>query len=375
MPLQTPTGDDDPASLVNFERSYAVIIAAIMRWLWILSLGVCAWGQDVTVGTASAAAGRRANGFIRVPAGVDAGTDIPVIVIHGARPGPMLAVVAGAHGTEYASIIALEKLAQSTDPAGLAGTLIVLPLINVASFLQKVPHLNPVDGKNMNRLYPGKADGTQTERASWAIAKHVIDKCDYLIDFHGGDLDENLRPYSYWADTGKDRLDSTSRAMVLAFGLDHIIIQRNRPDPNTPAPATVSISRYAQNMGKPTIVAEAGHAGTTDAQDVDILVRGSVNVMRYLKMLPGTVTPVQHPLWVGRYSVMTSPRDGIFYPLVGPEAYVQKGMKIGYLTDYFGDAVWDAISPVTGVVLYIGAVPSMKKGDNVAYIGEIVDAP
>ncbi len=105
-------------------------------------------------------------------------------------------MVAGSHGTEYASIIALEKLAQSMDPADLAGTLIIVPLINIQSFVQKVPHVNPIDGKGMNRLFPGKADGTQTERALWAMGKQVIEKCDYLIDLHGGDLDENLRSYS-----------------------------------------------------------------------------------------------------------------------------------------------------------------------------------
>src|SRR6266850_6704113 len=91
--------------------------------------------QSVTVGTAVASSGQRATGVIAVPAGVDAATEIPVIVINGARPGPKLALLAGAHGTEYASIIALEKLAQATDPAALSGTLIVVPLLNVASFL------------------------------------------------------------------------------------------------------------------------------------------------------------------------------------------------------------------------------------------------
>jgi predicted deacylase len=316
--------------------------------------------------------GQKATGYIQAPAGVDAAADIPVIVINGAKPGPALALVAGAHGTEYASIIALEKLAQSADPSGLSGTLIVVPLVNVASFLQKVPHLNPVDGKNMNRFYPGKPDGTQTDRASWAIARQVVEKCDYLIDFHGGDLDENLRPYSYWADTGNDRLDATSRGMVLAFGFDHIIIQRNRPsDPQTPG--VMTLTRYAQGVGKPSIAVEAGHAGTTAAEDVDALVQGSMKVMRYLKMLPGAVTPVEHPLWIGRVSVVTSERDGIFYPLVVPEAYVKQGMKIGYLTDYFGNKVWDVTAPVSGVVLYIGAVPSMKKGDTIGHIGEIAD--
>src|SRR5262249_55860254 len=152
--------------------------------------------------------------------------------------------------------------------------------------------------------------------------KQVLEKCDYLIDFHGGDLDENMRGYSYWADTGQERLDTISRGMVLAFGLDHIIIQHNR----TPAAnGVVTVSRQAQNMGKPAIVVEAGHSGTTAAADLDVLVYGSLNVMRHLKMLPGSAPSVEKPVWIGSYSVVTSDRDGIFYPLAVPEAYVQKG--------------------------------------------------
>src|SRR5438309_643433 len=85
-----------------------------------------------------------------------------------------------------------------------------------------------------------------------------------VIVINGGDLDENLRRYAYWADTGKKEMDAASREMVLAFGLDHIIIQRNRPGDPNPSGAT-TITRQAQNMGKPAIAAEAGHAGTTDA--------------------------------------------------------------------------------------------------------------
>ena len=338
-----------------------------------LALAASAYAADITAGTATAAAGHRANGFLEVPAGADAAARIPVIVINGTRPGPTLALVSGAHGTEYASILALHALARNVDPANLSGALIVVPLLNVASFSQMVPHLNPVDGKNMNRLYPGKADGTQTERALLAVTRQVLEKCDYLIDFHGGDLDENLRRYAYWADTGKDRLDTISRGMVMAFGLDHIIIQRNR-NPVAPGGA-VTITREAQNLGKPAIAVEAGHSGTTAAEDIDVLVRGSLNVMRHLKMLPGPAAPVEQAVWIGNYAVVSSDLDGVFYPMVVPEAYVQKGMKIGYVTDYFGEKIADVTSPRSGVVIYIRSVPSLKKGDNVGYIGEIVDAP
>jgi predicted deacylase len=334
----------------------------------IVTIGLCR-AADVTVGTATAHSGQRVNGVIQVPRGVDAGTDVPVIVINGARPGPTMALVAGAHGTEYASSLALMKLARVVDPSQLSGAVVIAPLLNVASFSQVVPHVNPVDGKGMNRLYPGKADGTQTERVLWAVTKQVLEKCDYLLDFHGGDLDENLRRYAYWADTGKDALDATSRGMVMAFGLDHIIIQRNR---TPPAPgAAMSITRYAQMIGKPAIAVEAGHSGTTAAEDLDVLVDGSLNVMRHLKMLPGMVTAVEHPVWIANATVIVADREGVFYPLVGPEAYVAKGMRIGYITDYFGEKVADVTAPVAGIVIYVRAIPSLKKGDNLVDIGEI----
>ena len=347
---------------------------AAMRILFVATLlPLLGQAADFTVGSATARTGQKATGYIAIAAGVDAATSIPVIVVNGAKPGPVLAMVAGSHGTEYASIIALQKLAQQADPAEISGTLIIVPLVNVASFAQKVPHLNPIDGKNMNRFYPGKPDGTQTERASWAIAKEVVEKCDYLIDLHGGDLDENLRRYSYWAATGKEAQDSASRAMVLAFGLDHIILQ----DFKTPVAAggAITLTRYAASLGKPCVTAEAGHAGTTDADNVDSLIRGCWNVARHLKMLDGKVTPVEHPLWLSRISILTSELDGVFYPLVGPEAYVSQGMKIGYVTDYFGKKIWDATAPIAGVVVYIGAVPSLKKGDTIADIGEISSTP
>ncbi len=350
------------------------INAAILGWTWtLLTVALPAVrGADVTVGTTTAHVGEKAIGFIQVPGGVDAPSNIPVIIINGMKSGPKLALVAGSHGTEYASIIALEKLAQSISPPALSGTLIIVPLINLASFSQKVPHVNPIDGKNMNRMFPGNAEGTQTERALWAIGRQVVASCDYLIDLHGGDLDENLRRYSYWPQTGNQELDATSRAMVLAFGLDHIIIQKNQ---GPGEPGAISISRFAENLGRPTIIAEAGHAGTTDAADVDALVQGSENVMRHLKMLPGEVRPVEHPVWIGQITTVRSDQDGIFYPLVVPEAYVQQGMRIGYTTDYFGNKLSDIITPVSGVVIYVCSVPSMKKGDTAAYIGEITGAP
>jgi hypothetical protein len=319
-----------------------------------------------TVGTATAARGQKAVGAIEVPAGVDAALSIPVVVVHGAKAGPVLAIVAGLHGTEYASIVAVERLIDRLDPADLSGTAILVPLVNVPSFEQKVPHLNPVDGKNMNRMFPGRPDGTQTDRASYLITQQVVDQCDHLIDLHGGDLDESLRPYTYWTKTGQEPQDSVSKAMVLAFGLDTIIISADRPTDR-------GASRYLENTasvrGKPSFTAEAGHAGTVEPEDVDALVNGSLSVMRYLKMLPGAPSPVESPVWIERLADVTSEATGLFTPLVTRGAYVQQGMRLGYVTDYVGRRLFDARAPESGVVLYIRAVPSMTRGETIASLG------
>jgi len=297
---------------------------------------------------------------------MDMALSIPVAVFHGAKPGPVLALVAGSHGTEYTSIIALEKLIGMLNPAEISGTVIVVPLINIQSFEQKVPHLNPVDRKSMNRWYPGKMDGTQTDRASYLITKQVVEQCDHLIDLHGGDLDESLRPYSYWTKTGNEKQDQISREMVLAFGLDHIIISADRPkDPQA--------SRYLENTatvrGKPSITAEAGYAGTVETDDLSALVNGCLGVMRYLKMLPGAPSVIEHPVWIEKVVTIASEQTGMFYPLVKRGTYVEQGMKVGYVTDYLGKIIFEARAPVAGVVLYVCAVPSMTKGATIANLG------
>ena len=321
-----------------------------------------------TSGTATAARGQKALGVLKVPAGSDAATDIGVAVINGARTGPVLAIVSGAHGTEYASIIAVEKLIDAVDPAQLSGTLLLVPLVNVPSFERVVPHVNPVDNKSMNRFYPGTMTGTQTERASYVITKEVVEKCDHLIDLHGGDLDESLRPYSYWTVTGHQAQDEASKAMVLAFGLDHIIISTDRPkDP--------SQSRYLENTastrGKASFTAEAGHAGTVEPEDVDALVNGSLNVMRHLKMLAGVAKPVAQPVWVEKILSIPSEQNGIFYPSVRRGTYVEKGMKVGYVTDHVGRVIDEAHAPDAGIIMFIRAVPSLKKGDTIANVGVV----
>ena len=317
---------------------------------------------DVTVGTAAAHPGQKSNGVLRIAAGSDAAADIPVIVINGAKPGPTLSLISGSHGTEYGSIVALPQLAQMLDPNEMSGAVIILPLVNVPSFLEKVPHRNPVDRKGMNS-YPGMVDGTQSERVTAGIFTQVIEKSDYVIDYHGGDLDENLHPFAYWTKANQEPIDTTTKNMLLAFGLRMIIAKSGGR----------SLDATAIAHGKPCITVLGGHAGTAEQEDVDALMFGTMNVMRHLKMLPGSVKLLENPLWVSHYTVIKGDQDGIFYPLVIPNAYVRKGTKLGYITDFFGEKLSELVAPHAGVMIYVSSVPTVKKGDNLGYVGELAN--
>ena len=211
--------------------------------------------QDtLTVGGVTARRGEKQSGWIEVPAGSDPGTRLPVSVVHGARAGKVLALIAGTHGYEYTSVVALPRVLAALDPARMTGSVILVHMANPPSFYGRRIYYGP-DGKNLNRVYPGQADGTVSERIAHAITTQVIDQATHLVDMHCGDGNESLRPYSYWQVSGNEALDEAGRQMALAFGLDHIVIDGERP---RDAARSVYTSNTAVLRGKPAITAESG---------------------------------------------------------------------------------------------------------------------
>ena len=254
--------------------------------------------RPLRVGAVTARPGATVSGFIDVPAGVDSGTRIPVTIIQGRRTGPTLALVAGTHGSEVAPIVALQRVRRQIDPARLRGTVILVHVANMPSFLGRTIYRSPIDAKNLNRVYPGKANGTVSERIAYAMTREVIDRADYLVDMHAGDGNESLRPYTYWNKLGLNtRVDSIGRDMALAWGNDHIVIDTTRPrDPQ----ASVYTQNTAHVRGKPAITTEAGYLGVPDEPMVQRNEHGAFRLLRYFKMLLAPVQYVDHPVCIDR---------------------------------------------------------------------------
>jgi predicted deacylase len=320
------------------------------------------------VGPLRAEPGGQVSGYLDVPAGVDEGTRIPVTITHGARPGPVLALIAGTHGYEYPPITALQHVRRSLDAEALSGTVIMVHVANMPSFLGRTVYYSPVDGRNLNRVYPGRADGTVSERIAHAITTEVIDRADYVIDLHCGDGNEALRPYTYWMVTGKAALDSASRELAVAFGLDHIVIDRGRPaDPG----ASVYTSNTALTRGKPSITTETGQLGSNDRAWVELAERGVWNLLRHLKMVPGDVERPGAIVWLDRYEVLRSPVTGIFRPAVRDGYAVAEGGLLGTLVDFFGEPIQEVRAPFAGVVNYVVATPPVREGEPLGMVSRV----
>lgn len=319
------------------------------------------------VGPVEAAPGTKASGFLEVPAGVDAGTRVPVSVIHGRQDGPVLALVAGTHGSEVAPILALQRVLADVDPAALRGTLILVHVANMPSYLKRTVYYSPVDGKNLNRVYPGRADGTVSERIAHAITTEVIERAEYLVDMHSGDGNENLLAYNYWNKLGLDaRADSIGREMAQAWGNYGIVVDTNRPQ--DPA-ASVYTQNTAHVRGKPAITTENGYLGMPDHEMIQANYDGAFRLLRYLRMLDGPVTLNEAPVWFVRTQVMTSPATGIWYPTVAVGQYVAEGGTLGVVTDFFGRTLAVVRAPFAGVAMYIVETPAMSEGEPVSMVG------
>ena len=327
----------------------------------------------MTVGSATAAPGTTAYGAISVPAGSDSGLQIAVAVIRGVRAGPTVAFVAGSHGTEYTSIIAMQRLIARIDAKKLGGTVIIAPLLNVASFEAMTPHVNPVDHKGMNSSYPGNEHGTQTERALAAVAHQIVAPADVIVDLHGGDLDEDLRPYSYWYRGGRAAQDSAGLKLVLAFGLDHVIV--TDIDPAAPT-AGRSLSGYALTHDKTVLIAEAGRSGIVAPTDLNLLIDGSLNVLGELKMLARPVTRVAHPVWLaGAGKRVQADAGGVFSAAVPRDTKVKAGQIVGHTTDYLGRPTGEIRAPIDGLVTFIRGVPSMSPRATLVNVAPILQSP
>jgi uncharacterized protein len=325
--------------------------------------------------------GKTQRHLIKLPGGALAKDELrPVISITGAKRGPVLFVNAGVHGGEYPAIEAVIRLSNTLDPKKIAGTVILMPVMNLPAFRTRTPFVCPIDNVNPNRVFPGNPRGSYSEQMTHALINEFVVHADAYVDLHGGDIPEALVPFVICSH-GDDDVSVKSKQMALAFELRHVLTV------SKPVQSGKGSSSYiaAAEKGVPSILAEAGGVGQMQEDAVALLVQGVINVMRHLDMVDDgkSHVPETHlkrkPRKTARSALATTvltkfewvygKHEGMWYPKVGPGDLVKKGQEIGSVGDLFGDTLEKIISPVNGVILFLTINPSVLENGLLMGIG------
>ncbi|MGH2404155.1 MAG: M14 family metallopeptidase, partial [bacterium] len=238
-----------------------------------------------SVGTASAAPGEKARGVLPVPG---TGLQLPLTLAYGAQPGPLVLVTGGVHGGEYPGIEAAIRLARELDPTMMRGRVAIVHIYSLSAFHARLQYLVPEDGKNPNRVFPGKATGTVSERLAHVLMETLVAGADAWVDLHGGDIHEELDPFTIYSDGAAADVVAKSRAMAEAYGIPHIIRSQS-----------IAGGTYgaASSRGVPAILTEAGGVGQLDEGSVAVHLKGLRNVLRLLGVLPEEPQPGPPPTY------------------------------------------------------------------------------
>jgi predicted deacylase len=313
--------------------------------------------DTLTIGSLAAERGQKLRGWLPVP-----GTSIqlPLTLIHGAQPGPTLLVTAGIHGGEYPGIEAAIQLARALDPATISGTTIVLSIASPTAFQARMQYRVPEDGLNLNRQFPGRATGTVSQRLAACLMAELASRADAWIDMHGGDIHEELEPFTIYSAAAAPAVRDESARLASAYGIRYLVESDSVRGGTYGAAAAI---------GLPCILTEAGGVGQLDPTDQAVHRRGLQNVLHALGVLPGVPEAGEPATLLRTFQVVASEHAACWYPAVRAGDTVRQGQPLGELRDYFGDTVAQIAASLDGVVLYRVTSLAVDPGDPLVGIG------
>jgi predicted deacylase len=308
----------------------------------------------IVVGPISAEPGTLATGLVAFELGDGARIDVPVALVHGARPGPRVAITAGIHGAEYVSIAALREVVLGLDPGRVSGSIVAVLTANPAAFAARTIYVNPIDGLNLNRSFPGDATGSPTRRLARWLTDHVIAGSDAFLDMHCGDMNEALVSFTGIEDTGDVGVDGRSRELAMAYGLRYLLIG--------PSPGTTTTAAAA--LGIPAVLAEVGGQGRWPAEDVALHAAGLRRWLRTAGVLDDAPDAPRHYTEVlPTEAWMRATATGHWHPAVQVGQRVTAGTIVGEVQDAFGAVLEAPPAPIDGVVIFLVTSLAMNAGD------------
>ncbi|MBI1774569.1 MAG: succinylglutamate desuccinylase/aspartoacylase family protein [Proteobacteria bacterium] len=289
---------------------------------------------------------------------VGAAVEVPVHVIAGTSPKPRVALVAGVHGDEYDGIVALRRFLAEVDPGAIAGTLVVITHANPSAF-GAGQRPTPIDGVDLNRVFPGRSDGGVTERLAHILLHGVFRHMDLVLTMHGARSVNLLCPWIEFLDEPSD-LGQASRAAAVASGFTDLIANKRKPG--------FLLGSLAE-LGVPVIEAEVGGRGEIHERNIGFYLDRVRAVLRHGGLLNSGAAAIgtsRSSIWRNNDVVAKSP--GIFVREVELSDRVGKGGCLGRILDRDGAQATEVLSPVDGKIGLLRFHAGVRPGDVLARI-------
>lgn len=300
--------------------------------------------------------GQRAEVHITVTQGY-AGSDIniPVYVWRAVKPGPTVAVTAAVHGDEINGTGAIRQLIVDQPFKLTAGTLVLVPVINILGFERHSRYMP--DRRDLNRSFPGSTTGSLASRFARSVFDNIIKRCDYGIDLHTAAVRRTNFP-----NVRADMSDPVLAEFARSFGSELIITSQG---------PVGSLRRTAFKAGKPTFILEAGEVWKVEPGVVEYAVRGVRNCLIHLKMVKGKATRPAYRVEASKTRWIRAVNGGLLSFHVSPGDIVHKGGSIATNTSLLGIEQNVIESPMDGIVLGMTTLPSVAPGDPICHIAHV----
>ncbi len=280
---------------------------------------------------------------------------IPLHVRRGRDAGPTVFVTAALHGDELNGTGAIRELLADENWNLNAGTLILVPVLNILGYERHSRYLP--DRRDLNRCFPGTISGSMSSRMARMIFDQLITPCDYGIDLHTAAVRRTNYP-----SVRADMSHVECRQLAETFGSGLIL--------NGTGPLG-SLRRSATDAGVPTMVVEGGEVWKMETSVIDCMKRGVLNVLRYLKMVDGEVDKPEKQSIVSRTRWIRAERGGLIQMHVAPGDVVVQGQPLASSCSLLNENQNQLVSPYTGIVLCVSTLPSVKPGEPVVHIGDL----
>lgn len=318
--------------------------------------------MTLTIGALRAEPGQKTRGSLPADLGTTT-VEVPLILVNGSRPGPRVVITGGVHGGEFIGVDAATRLAGLLEPEEVAGQVVICPVANPPAVHGGRLNISPLDGVNINRVFPGDKDGGPTDRMAAWLFENLIDGADAYADLHSGGIDQRLLDFVGYRLTSDDELGAKIKVMAHAVGYERVILGTSPDGGNSHA--------AANRQGVPAILVETGQLGDRDPATVRRLLDGLYRLLHHLGVIeapqhlaPVTVRP-RDWIWTGE---VESPAAGLWYPDAVTGDEVTEGQTIGRIIDPADGAELKVSAVSTGTIIYNMNGLTVRPGTHLAAI-------